>query len=147
MRALVATLRAGCSRGDAALIVGSGIDVIEIARIERALARHGERFLGKVLTPAERLRCAAARRPAPLVAACFAAKEALMKAVGTGWARGVRFADIETSAAGSGAGRRVEIRLAGQVAEHARVLGGDRCWLAVTRSRTHAVAIVLLESA
>lgn len=130
------------------MIVGSGIDVIEIARIERALARHGERFLHKLLAPAERAACAGARHPAPLVATCFAAKEAVMKAVGTGWARGVRFVDIETRGTlGARPGERVEVRLHGRVGEIARQLGGTRCWLAVSRSRSHAVALALLEDA
>lgn len=125
------------------MIVGSGIDVIEIARVARALERHGERFASRVFTAAERADCRRFARSEPHFALRFAAKEAVMKAVGTGFARGVRWADIEVWAAD---GVPPELRLHGRVAEIARERGGTRLHLALSRSRTVALAVVLLES-
>jgi holo-[acyl-carrier protein] synthase len=124
------------------LIVGSGIDVIEIARVERALARSGARFEERVFSPAEIAHCRKFRRAAPHYALRFAAKEAVMKAVGTGWSRGVRWVDIETAPAGVAG---LALRLHGRVGEIARERGAASAHLAVTRSRSHAVAVVVLE--
>ena len=127
------------------MIVGSGIDVIEIARIERVLGRSGERFVQRVFAPAEIAHCRRFRRPAPHFALRFAAKEAVMKAAGTGWARGVRWVDIETTTADGDASLR--LRLHGRVAEIARARGASALHLAVSRTRSHAVAVVLMEGA
>ncbi len=125
------------------MIVGSGVDVIEIARVEQALARRGERFLRRVFTPREIADCQRCRRPGPALALRFAAKEAAMKAVGTGWARGVRWVDIETAAP---PGEPARLRLHGRVAELATSRGGGRTHLALSRSRALALALVVLES-
>lgn len=127
------------------MIVGSGIDVIEIARVARALARGGGRFAVRVFTEGERDACGRFARPAPHFALRFAAKEALMKAVGTGWARGVRWADIEIVAAAPS--DAPVLRLHGRVAELAAGRGATICHVALSRSRTHALAVVLLEAA
>jgi holo-[acyl-carrier protein] synthase len=127
------------------VIVGSGIDVIEIARVDRALARHGGRFAARVFTLHERAACEGFARAAPHFALRFAAKEALMKAVGTGWAHGVRWADIEV--VGSAEGEAPALRLQGRVAEIAAAKGAVRLHLALSRSRTHALAVVLCEAA
>ena len=137
------------------MIIGSGVDVIEIARVERALGQRGERFERRVFTPGEIEDCRATGRPAAHYAVRFAAKEAVMKAIGTGWARGVRWVDIETvSTAGAEGPRsdRVALILHGAVerfaADMAKEVGGEpHPHLAVSRSRTHAVATVLLEAA
>jgi len=153
------------------VIVGSGVDVIEIARIERTLARSGERFARRVFTPAEAAVCLGHARPALHFALRFAAKEAGMKAVGTGWARGVRWRDFEALWVDGGAGADAEAEAAartgrggtahaGQPATHggwrmtlhgraaaiAAERGGARAHLSIGRSRTHALAVVLLES-
>ena len=127
------------------MIVGSGIDVIEIERVARALGRRGGRFERRVFTPQEIAACHGFARPAPHFALRFAAKEAVMKAVGTGWARGVRWVDIETLPGGTDP---AELRLVlhGPVAEHARRLGAARPHLSVARSRRHAFAVVVLEA-
>jgi holo-[acyl-carrier protein] synthase len=127
------------------VIVGSGIDVIEIARIERVLARAGARFLRRVFTPQEIAACESWRRPAPHFAVRFAAKEAVMKAIGTGWAEGVRWLDIETIPASGPSPEGLQLCLRGRAAERAARGGEVRSHLAVTRSRTHAMAVVLLE--
>jgi holo-[acyl-carrier protein] synthase len=75
----------------------------------------------------------------------FAAKEALMKAVGTGWARGVRWVDIEALPEDMGAGGSLALRLHGRVAELAASRGARTAHLAVSRTRSHAFAVALLE--
>jgi holo-[acyl-carrier protein] synthase len=136
------------------MIIGSGVDVIEIARIERVLDERGERFERRVFTPGEIAACRRTGRPAAHFAVRFAAKEAVMKAVGTGWARGVRWVDIETIAPGgesAAVSDRLRLELHGEVGHvadglAARLGGSARSHLAVSRSRTHAVASVLLEA-
>ncbi len=127
------------------MIVGTGVDVIEIARIERALRRSGDRFARRVFALSEIAACRIRRRAGPHFAVRFAAKEAVMKALGTGWAAGVRWVDIETVTETSGSSAQLSLRLHGRVAE----LVAERSahpYLAVSRTRSHALAIVLLES-
>ena len=140
------------------MIVGSGIDVVEIERVERALARHGRRFEERVFHPNEIAGCRGneiagcsgrevaggrgGRRAAPFYAQRFAAKEALMKAVGTGWARGVRWVDIEVVGRSGGFG----IELHGEVANVARRRGVAYIHLGLGRSRSLALATVLLDA-
>ena len=127
------------------MVVGSGVDVIEIARVARAIERRGERFERRVWSAREIAECRRAARPADQFALRFAVKEATMKAVGTGWARGVRFVDIESVA--HPAGRRgLTIRLHGRTAARARDLGAVHHHVAATHDRTHAFAVVLLEA-
>ncbi len=127
------------------MIVGSGIDVVEISRIERALERTGGRFARRVFTPQEIAACEARRRPALHFAVRFAAKEAAMKALGTGWSQGVRWVDIETVPDAQWPSALLRLQLHGRAAERAVHAGTSGCHLAVSRSRTHAVAMVLLE--
>lgn len=127
------------------MIVGSGVDVIEIARVERALARRGERFERRVFTRSEVAACRARGRGAPRFAVRFAAKEAAMKAIGTGWARGVRFVDVETIP-DARSPVRLGLLLHGRAAEIASRWEPIGLHLAVSRTRTHAMAVVLLES-
>ena len=107
------------------MIVGTGIDVIEITRVERALRRSGERFARRVFAASEILDCRSRRRSGPHFAMRFAAKEAVMKALGTGWAGGVRWVDIEIVSASSESPDRLSLRLHGRVAELAE-LGFNR---------------------
>ncbi len=125
------------------MIVGCGIDVVEIARVERALARRGERFRRRVFTDAERRDCERRGRPGPHFALRFAAKEAGMKAIGTGWRRGVGWRDFEVVEQ-DGA---LELRLHGHAARFAAERGSVHAWLGASRTRTHAVAQVVLEAA
>jgi holo-[acyl-carrier protein] synthase len=124
------------------VIVGTGIDVVEIERVERALARHGRRFEERVFHPNEIQGRQGSRGAAPFYAQRFAAKEALMKAVGTGWAQGVRFVDIEVIRRD----RAFEIELHGEVADVARRRGVVRIHLGLGRSRSLALATVLLDA-
>jgi len=129
------------------LIVGSGIDVIEIARVERALARSsGERFARRVFAENEIEACRKFRRPALHFALRFAVKEAVMKALGTGWANGVRWVDIEwVERFPVGNGPRHGLELRGRAGELAGELGAQRRHLTLSRTRSHAVALVVFE--
>ncbi len=84
-------------------IAGHGIDLVEIARIRAMLDEHGQRFLDRCFTPAEQAYKADSRRRVEHLAARFAAKEAVLKALGTGLTGGIAWTDIEVISAASGA--------------------------------------------
>ncbi|MCX2726102.1 holo-ACP synthase [Thermomicrobium sp. 4228-Ro] len=121
---------------DKAGTIEVGVDVIEIWRIERALERFGERFLRRIYTEAERTRYA---ERLPELAARFAAKEAVMKALGTG-IRGVRWRDIEVLPNRRG---KPLIRLYDTAAERAHRLGLRHIAVSLTHSRYLAIAVVI----
>ncbi|WP_243311548.1 holo-[acyl-carrier-protein] synthase [Fundidesulfovibrio agrisoli] len=126
------------------MIVGLGIDVAELDRIERALARHGERFLAKVLTEEEiRGLPALARNRAPYVAARFAAKEAASKALGTGFSGGITIKDFGVA---SDDGGKPLIRFFRKAEDRAMQLGVTRAHLSITHGRDVAAAVVVLEA-
>jgi holo-[acyl-carrier protein] synthase len=116
--------------------VAVGVDIIEIARIERVLSLYGERFLRKVYTERERARYA--NRPQEL-AARFAAKEATSKALGTGII-GIRWKEMEIM--GNRRGKPV-LTLHGQAAQRAHILGLTDFSVSLTHSRTDAMAFVV----
>jgi holo-[acyl-carrier protein] synthase len=125
------------------MIVAIGIDLIEIARIEEVFARRGERFRNRVFTEAEIEYCERRASKIASYAARFAAKEAVMKALGTGWAEAVAWRDIEVVRGESGA---PTIQLYGRALEYFRELGARRAHLSLTHSRDFAMAQVILES-
>ncbi len=84
------------------MIIGSGIDMVEIGRIQQSMDRFGQRFLDRIFTPAELAYCLRKRKAAESLAARFAAKEAGAKALGTGISRGVNWLEIEVSRAPGG---------------------------------------------
>ncbi len=127
------------------MIVGTGIDVIEIDRVERALRRSGERFERRVFASSEIGDCRSRRHSGPHFAVRFAVKEAVMKALGTGWAGGVRWVDIETVSESRERPDQLSLRLHGRVAELAAERNA-RPYLAVSRTRSHAMAFVLFEN-
>lgn len=94
-------------------VLGIGVDLVDIRRIERALARFGSRFIERICTDAERQACERRRRPANAYALRYAAKEACAKALGTGFRQGVAWRDIEVYALASG---KPMLRLAGAAA-------------------------------
>ncbi len=120
-----------------------GVDLIEIARVERMLTRYGDRFLERVFTPAEILYCRA--RPAEL-AARFAAKEAVAKALGVGMrmiARdGINWQDAEII--GDARGKPL-VRLYGRAAERAGQLGLTEWAVSLSHTRKHAIAFVVAQ--
>lgn len=126
-------------------IVALGLDLLAIERLELAVERRGERLLARLFTPAERAYCE--RRPARRVthyAGRFAVKEAVMKALGTGWTRGVRWVDIEVRRVPGGA---PELALHGASAEIARARGIERWHVTITHDAGIAAAVAVAESA
>ena len=124
------------------MIVGIGLDIAEVDRVEAAIARHGERFLNRVYTPAERSYCESKVNRWERFAGRFAAKEAAMKAIGTGWKRGVAWREFEVRRAPSG---QPIIEFHGRAGEIARSLGVKRALVTISHTTQHAVAQVLLE--
>ena len=125
------------------MIVGLGLDIAEIDRVEAAIARHGVAFLDRVYTPREVAYCERHKHKYERYAARFAAKEAAMKALGTGWRRGVRWRDIEVANAPSG---KPTLNLAGFARQFADRLGVKEISLSITHSGNLALAQVIFES-
>ena len=117
----------------------TGVDIIEISRIGDVAARYGQRFFRRIYTQRELDYC---RGRAPQLASRFAAKEAVMKALGTG-VRGVRWRDIEVL---RDPGRAPVIELHGSALDRARMLGIDHMAVSLTHSKGHAAAVVVAES-
>jgi holo-[acyl-carrier protein] synthase len=124
------------------VIVGMGIDIAEVGRIKGAIERHGEVFLRRVFTPKEREYCERFRNKFERYAGRFAVKEAAMKALGTGWSRGVRWVDIEVVRQKGG---RPTLALAGQAGKIAEQLGVKNIALSITHTETQALAQVIFE--
>lgn len=124
------------------MIVGTGIDVTEVARLKQAAARHGRRFLERIFTPREIAYCERHRNRFERYAARFAAKEAGMKALGVGWRRGIRWHDLEVV---NRPGGRPELRLSGAAARIAQKQKVRNVSLSLTHTATQAVAQVILE--
>jgi holo-[acyl-carrier protein] synthase len=125
------------------MIISTGIDLIEVSRIEEVFERRGERFRRRVFTEAEIEYCERQHLGLESYAARFAAKEAAMKALGTGWADGVRWKDIEVVRGPEGAPR---LELRGRALDRFRELGASRAHLSLTHSRDLAMAQVIFES-
>jgi holo-[acyl-carrier protein] synthase len=124
------------------VIVGIGVDIVEIGRLRATLERQKDRFLRRVFTSAEQEYCAGHRDPVPHFAVRFAAKEALFKAIGTGWSKGVSWLDVEVLREGDGAPTMV---LGGEGGRIAQRLGTQRVHISLSHSVENAVAIVILE--
>ncbi len=121
-------------------IIGIGLDATDIPRIADTLERYGERFLRRVFTDEEIAYCKRRRNPAPHLAGRFAAKEAAMKALGTGHSRGVLWKDIEV-VRGGGPPR---LQLYGGAARRADAMNVRGSLLTITHSETLALAQVML---
>ncbi len=126
------------------MIVGSGIDLVEIARIQQSLDRFGQRFLDRIFTPAEQAYCLRKRMAAESLAARFAAKEAGAKALGTGISHGVHWLEIEVVREPSG---RPTVQFHGRAAHIAVRLGVAHAALSITHTAALAMASVVLEDA
>lgn len=125
------------------MILGMGIDLAEVKRIEAAISRHGRAFLVRVFTPAEIRYCERHKHSAERYAARFAAKEAAMKALGTGWSHGVRWVDLEVANLPGG---RPTLRLHGRSKELADEMGVRHVALSITHTADTAFAQVIFES-
>jgi len=124
------------------MILGTGIDLVEIDRIHRSIQRYGPRFLNRVYTPAEQAYCLRKRKSAESFAARFAAKEAGAKALGTGISFGVSWLEFEVVRQLSG---RPTLRFHGRAAQIALRLGVARAALSLTHTGALAQASVVLE--
>jgi holo-[acyl-carrier protein] synthase len=125
------------------MIVGIGIDLCEVDRLEAAIARHGERFLTRIYTVSERAYCESKLNRMERFAGRFAAKEAAMKAIGTGWRRGVAWRDFEVTRAPSG---QPVISFHGVASKIAGELGVKRALVSITHIKSMAMAQVTLET-
>ena len=125
------------------MIVGTGVDIAEVDRIAASIKRFGGRFTERVFTRDEIRYCESKANKAERYAARFAAKEAGMKAIGTGWSRGVRWRDIEVSRM---AGGRPTLAFHNKAAEFAARLGTKQVALSLTHTEQYAIAQVILEN-
>jgi holo-[acyl-carrier protein] synthase len=124
-------------------VVGLGIDMIEVARIEHSLERFGERFMKRVFTDGEIAYCQSMKFPARHFAARFAAKEALSKAFGTGIGKAMGWRDIDVRKKESG---EPFVILSGGAESLARERGVKSVLISLTHTDNHAVAVIALES-
>lgn len=122
------------------MIVGLGIDIAELDRIGESYRRFGDKFCVRILTGAERLLLPA--NPVAYLASRFAAKEAAVKALGTGFSQGITFHDIEILSEPSG---RPLLHLHNQARQRAEALGVRQTHLSISHGRDNAVAVVVLE--
>lgn len=123
------------------IIAGIGTDLVEIARLSAALERHGERFGERILGPEEQLEWRRADHSARFLAKRFAAKEAAAKALGTGFRKGVRFADIQVRHDAIG---KPYLQFSAAAAARAAELGVVQSELSISDERAYALAFVVL---
>lgn len=125
------------------MILGIGVDIIEVSRIAASHEKFGERFLRKILLPNEVAYCLSHRVPGPFLAARFAAKEAVSKAFGTGIGAQVGWQDIEVVRKASG---EPYVVLHGNGGKLLMERGGKHILLSLSHTQSHAVAMAVLES-
>jgi holo-[acyl-carrier protein] synthase len=125
------------------MITGIGVDVVQNARLAESIRRFGDRFLNRIYTEAEIEFCNKSANPSIHYAARFAAKEAAFKALGTGWAEGVKWKDVEVVRLASG---KPELRLHGEAHVKAAAAGASRFHVSLTHDELVSCAVVILES-
>ncbi|MFQ5730593.1 MAG: holo-ACP synthase [Planctomycetaceae bacterium] len=123
--------------GRGSVVVGLGTDIIEIVRIGRMVERHGELFLNRVYTDEEIRYCQRRRECYQHFAGRWAAKEAVMKTLGTGWIRGVRWRDIEVASLKTG---QPVVNIHGGAKEFSEKLGIDEFLITISHCRSYATA-------
>ncbi|HYG73688.1 MAG TPA: holo-ACP synthase [Planctomycetota bacterium] len=124
------------------MIIGIGIDLVEIERIKAIYQRHGPRFLNRILTPAEQSYVLQHKDPSGRLSGRWAAKEAGLKALGTGLAEGILWREVEVLPDERG---KPTLTLHGKAAARAAELGGNRLHVTITHCDTLAMAQVILE--
>jgi len=124
------------------VIVGIGVDIISVKRVNSMLSKYGDRFIERVFVKEEADYCRCMKHSAEHFAARFAAKEAVAKALGTGFGRGVGLKDIAVIRTASGQPR---VRLIGGAARAAGRMGVDEVYLTLSHSRTEAIAFAVAE--
>ena len=118
-------------------VIGHGLDLVECARIAKVFENHGVRFLDRILTPAEQERAKQYKDPIPFIAGRFAAKEAILKMIGTGWRGGIAWTDMEVLPDTLG---RPVVTLSDETARLAAQLGIQRILLSITHTEHQAAA-------
>ncbi len=124
------------------MIVGTGVDLAEVGRIRASIEKFGTKFVGRIYTPAEIAYVERKANRFERYAARFAAKEAGMKAIGTGWRHGVRWQDFEVANLPSG---KPTLRFHGVAAKFAEKLGVRNVALSITHTSELGMAHVILE--
>jgi holo-[acyl-carrier protein] synthase len=125
------------------MITGIGIDVVQNDRIRDSIDRFGDRFLNRIYTQAEIDYCKKYSQPEIHYAARFAAKEAAFKAIGTGWAAGVKWKDVEIERLTTG---KPELHLHGEALARATSAGASRFYVSLTHDQLVSCAVVILEA-
>lgn len=125
------------------MIVGMGVDIAEVPRVQAAIERYGARFLRRLFTPAEIHYCESKANKYERFAARFAAKEAALKAIGTGWKLGVTWQDVEVVRLPSG---KPTIQFRGKAGEFAQRLGMKSASVSLSHTEQIAIAQVILEN-
>jgi holo-[acyl-carrier protein] synthase len=119
-------------------IVGHGIDIVETARVKRLVEEHGQHFLDRCFTPAEQAYCALnKKRYFEHLSGRFAAKEAILKVLGTGWRHGIAWTDMEIVNTPAG---QPQVTLSGECARVANEQGIARWMISISHIETHATA-------
>lgn len=118
-------------------VVGIGTDIVECLRIAKMIERHAEQFITRVYTPQEIEYCSARKAATQHYSGRWAAKEAVLKAVGTGWVRGISWRDVEVVNDANG---RPAIRLSGGALEASQKRGIDTVMISISHCRSHATA-------
>jgi len=124
-------------------ILGIGTDIVECLRIAQMIERHGELFIQRVYTAHEIEYCNTRKAATQHFAGRWAAKEAVLKAMGTGWAKGIRWRDIEVR---NDSGGKPSIALGGGAREVCEQLGVTRMLISISHCRSHATAYALATS-
>ena len=124
------------------MITGIGIDVIQNDRIRQSVERFGDRFLNRIYTEGEIEYCKKSANPEIHYAARWAAKEAAFKALGTGWAAGVKWKEVEVVRLASG---KPELHLHGDALAHASAAGAKHFYVSLTHDQLISAAVVILE--
>ncbi len=124
------------------MIVGSGVDITEVPRVAASIERFGERFLKRVFTDGEIQYCQSKHNKVERFAARFAAKEAALKALGTGLRMGISWREVEVTRMPGG---RPTISFHGVAAQFYSRLGAKRAHLSLSHTEEHAIAYVILE--
>ena len=125
------------------MVVGIGIDVIQNERIRDSLTKFGDRFINRIYTENEIAYCGKCADPGIHYAARFAAKEAAFKALGTGWAAGVKWKDVEVIRLPSG---KPELHLHGEALERAKSIGAERFHVSLTHDQLVSCAVVVFDN-
>jgi holo-[acyl-carrier protein] synthase len=125
-------------------VISQGIDIVECARIERVWRDHPKAFLDRVYTPAEQEYCVNCKTPVVRLAGRFAAKEAVLKALGTGWRGGIEFRDIETLPDPLG---KPLVTLHRKTADLSRTLGIEHILISISHAGEYAIASAIAVAA